>query len=142
MAINSFRNNYFFLSNFYPSIINLDGLLFPTLEHAYQASKTKNLRWRKIIQTTTTPGKAKRIGRKITLNPNWNLEKLEVMKDLIQQKFQPGTLIAQCLIDTSDILLEEGNTWNNTFWGVCNGKGENHLGLLLMEQRNRLIGII
>ena len=32
----------------------------------------------------------------------------------------------------------EGNTWNDTFWGVCNGQGQNWLGKILMLVRSEL----
>jgi predicted NAD-dependent protein-ADP-ribosyltransferase YbiA (DUF1768 family) len=34
--------------------------------------------------------------------------------------------------------LIEGNWWGDTYWGVCNGVGENHLGKLLMKIRDYL----
>ena len=34
--------------------------------------------------------------------------------------------------------LEEGNTWHDTYWGVCNGKGKNKLGKILMQVREEL----
>ena len=37
--------------------------------------------------------------------------------------------------------LIEGNVWNDTFWGVCNGKGHNHLGKILMKVRDEIRGI-
>ena len=39
-----------------------------------------------------------------------------------------------------DAVLEEGNTWNDTFWGVHlkNGQGQNHLGRILMKIRTEL----
>jgi predicted NAD-dependent protein-ADP-ribosyltransferase YbiA (DUF1768 family) len=39
---------------------------------------------------------------------------------------------------TGDEELVEGNWWNDTFWGVCNGVGENNLGKLLMKIRAEL----
>jgi predicted NAD-dependent protein-ADP-ribosyltransferase YbiA (DUF1768 family) len=44
------------------------------------------------------------------------------------------------LIDTGDQELIEGNWWGDVIWGVCNGKGENHLGKILMEVRKELKG--
>jgi predicted NAD-dependent protein-ADP-ribosyltransferase YbiA (DUF1768 family) len=35
-------------------------------------------------------------------------------------------------------LIEE-NTWGDTFWGICKGQGENHLGRLLMQIRDELL---
>lgn len=37
-AIDTFVGEYAFLSNFWPSWIVLDGLAFPTVEHAFQSS--------------------------------------------------------------------------------------------------------
>ena len=39
---------------------------------------------------------------------------------------------------TGDAELVEGNTWNDTYWGVCNGVGHNHLGKILMQVRQEL----
>lgn len=35
-------------------------------------------------------------------------------------------------------LFPEGNTWDDTYWGVCKGVGTNYLGKLLMIVRNDL----
>ena len=43
--------------------------------------------------------------------------------------------MASRLINTGDAILIEGNTWGDTYWGVCDGVGENRLGKLLMEVR-------
>jgi predicted NAD-dependent protein-ADP-ribosyltransferase YbiA (DUF1768 family) len=56
------------------------------------------------------------------------------MEDLSRQKFSHPEL-RQKLLDTGSCTLVEGNTWGDTFWGVCDGVGENHLGKLLMTIR-------
>ena len=61
------------------------------------------------------------------------------MAALIAQKFDKGEL-ALALKYTGDAELIEGNNWGDTFWGVCNGVGENHLGKLLMARRAQLRG--
>jgi predicted NAD-dependent protein-ADP-ribosyltransferase YbiA (DUF1768 family) len=35
--------------------------------------------------------------------------------------------------------LVEGNWWNDTYWGICDGTGRNRLGQLLMDLRNTLM---
>jgi hypothetical protein len=40
---NSFHNEYRFLSNFYPAEVSFEGLVFPTVEHAYVAAKTTDI---------------------------------------------------------------------------------------------------
>ena len=62
-AIDRFREKYAFLSNFHPSEVGMDGLLYPTVEHAYQAAKTLNPGLRAAIRTAGTPGYAKQMGR-------------------------------------------------------------------------------
>lgn len=68
------------------------------------------------------------------MRDDWERVKLAVMLDLLRQKFAHADLRAQ-LIATSDDVLVEGNTWGDTFWGMCNGVGLNHLGRLLMQVR-------
>lgn len=70
--------------------------------------------------------------------PDFDLIKVEIMRDLLEQKFYPGSDLAGQLMSTGFVDIIEGNTWGDTFWGVCRGKGENHLGKLLMKIRENL----
>jgi len=136
-----FRGKYRFLSNFYmhgskPWVI-LDGVAYPSVEHAYQAAKSDNPHYRTEILTCTTPGSAKRLGQKIHLRWDWEDVKLQVMKELLLQKFVKGSELAQRLLDTGSEELIEANVWRDVFWGQCPlGNGLNWLGRLLMEIRN------
>ena len=87
-----------------------------------------------LIQVSISPGKAKKLGRLVHLKENWEEIKIEVMLQLLRKKFS-DPILKQKLIDTNEAILEEGNTWNDTFWGIYNGVGENHLGKLLMKVR-------
>jgi len=55
----------------------------------------------------------------------------------VREKFKQEDL-KQMLLDTGDQELVEGNTWNDTFWGVCRGEGQNNLGKILMKVRMEL----
>ena len=55
-------------------------------------------------------------------------------------KFNENRILKNKLISTFPSILIEGNTWNDTYWGICNGKGENNLGLILMNIRKILKG--
>lgn len=133
--IRSFMGPYRFLSNFWLAEVSLDGVVYPSVEHAYVAAKTLDLGVRAAIAEVDTPGKVKRMGRKLVLRDDWEDVKLQVMEDLLRQKFAPGTALRTQLDLTGSSHLEEGNTWGDTFWGVCRGVGENHLGKLLMKIR-------
>lgn len=137
--IGPFIGKYRFLSNFYPSEVFSFGLSFPTVEHAYQASKTTNEGIALRISQLPTPGQAKSYGRKIGIRPDWESVKLTVMTDLVSQKFYLHKDLAQLLIDTGSEELVEVNTWGDTFWGVRRGVGENNLGKILMQVRSSLL---
>jgi predicted NAD-dependent protein-ADP-ribosyltransferase YbiA (DUF1768 family) len=51
-----FKDEYEFLSNFYPSPFTVDGIYYPTVEHYFQAMKTLNVEKRKEIAAASTPG--------------------------------------------------------------------------------------
>lgn len=136
--INRFVGPHRFLSNFYPAIIVLDDKHYPTVEHAYQAAKTTNLTNRERIRSCQTPGFAKKLGSELTLRPNWIEIKRPIMHDLVWQKFSRHEHLGHMLILTGSEELIEGNTWGDIYWGVCNGKGENHLGKILMKVREEL----
>ena len=134
--IDSFTGENFFLSNFALSDITYNGVLYPTVEHAYQASKTLDLKERCGIASLTTPSMAKHAGKKVKLRDDWDKIKLNIMEELISLKFEIPNLHKR-LQETFPKELIEGNYWHDTFWGVCNGKGQNHLGKLLMKIRQR-----
>ena len=72
---------------------------------------------------------------------NWSRIKNDVMLKLLRRKFVSGSHYATLLLDTGGAELIEGNTWGDTYWGVCDGVGENHLGKLLMLVRDELSGL-
>lgn len=136
--INRFIGEYEFLSNFYPTpIYDNDGKEYPTVEHYFQAMKTFNLQKRELIRLAESPGKAKRISRLVQLREDWEDRKLDIMEKALIQKFQIPKL-REKLLATGDEELVEGNFWNDTYWGVCKGEGENHLGKLLMNIREKI----
>lgn len=136
--IDSFSGQYRFLSNFFLCSVMYEGIEYPSSENAFQAAKTLDIDVRKIFALKEiTPGISKRLGRSIVLRPHWDIIRLQTMVDILAAKFQDPVL-AKLLIETGDAELIEGNAWNDTFWGVCNGKGTNFLGKALMDLRKKL----
>ena len=136
--ITSFQHPHRWLSNFWPCEVVLEGLKFPHVEGAYVAAKTKDISIRKQVQKIQKPGDCKRFGRTFPLREDWDSVKLEIMEHLLRQKFERESNLADKLISTFPAKLMEGNSWGDTFWGVCRGKGENHLGKILMKIRSEL----
>ena len=128
---------YEFLSNFHPSTIRFEGVLYPTVEHAYQASKSLDPKVRDLIRRARTPADAKKLGQGMSVRPDWSEIKLEIMKRLIHEKFE-NPFLRPKLLETEDAELILNNRWNDRFWGVCRGSGENWLGKILMEERERI----
>jgi ribA/ribD-fused uncharacterized protein len=136
--INSFNGKYRFLSNFHISPAVFEGQTFPSVEHGFQAAKTTDIGVRKTFNNSMTPGDSKRAGRKLPLRADWESVKFRVMEDLLRSKFSLDNRLAEQLIATGSEELVEGNTWNDRCWGVCNGAGQNNLGILLMKIRREL----
>ena len=80
LPIARFDGQYAYLSNFYLSPVTLDGEQYPTVEHAFQAAKTIRPELRVPIQLEPDPGKAKRMGRRLSLRPDWENVKLRVVE--------------------------------------------------------------
>ena len=134
--ISSFRDEYFFLSNFYPVEIKLDGIVYPNAETAFQAQKTLDVEERRKFSMLKNPVQAKRLGRKVKLRDDWEEVKLDIMTEVVSQKFLQHPHLIEMLLQTGDEELVEGNKWGDRFWGVCKDKGENHLGKIIMKIRD------
>lgn len=138
-GIYGFFGQYRWLSNFHLANVSFGGVTYVSNEHAYQAAKTlKHLERKWFSDPATDCKKAKRLGRVVTMQPGWDGIKLSVMKQINYQKYSNHAYLKEMLLGTGDSYLEETNTWGDTYWGVCNGSGQNNLGKLLMEIRSDL----
>ena len=143
--INSFKGKYEFLSNFSESFVMMSGIVYPTVEHAYQASKTNNPVERADIAIVGDPRMAKKLGRKVTIASDWDNIRLIVMFGLVHQKFSVCVDLTRKLVSTRQEHLVEGNYWHDNFFGDCYCEkcrdipGENHLGRILMKVRDRIV---
>jgi len=143
--INSFRGRYTFLSNFFGSPVIHENILYPSVEHAYQAAKFPPEEREQFTSLSMSAGGAKKKGHGVG-GPDWRTKTLPLMTMLVRQKFSIPTL-REFLLDTGDEDLCEGNYWHDNFWGDCNcgrpecaGAGLNHLGKILMQVRKEARG--
>lgn len=138
--IDSFRGDFAFLSNFYPSSMWYDGRRYKTLEAAYQAQKTLDPVARETIAQAKSPLLAKKLGYAVKLRGGWDSMRVNVMGELVREKFLQNPLLREMLLVTEEVDLEEGNDWCDNYFGVCRcpkcpGSGENWLGRILMVVR-------
>ena len=138
--ITSFKDDYEFLSNFYPCKITIAGYTFPSVENAYQAMKCANPNdYAQFVNIG--PAEAKKLGRKVQLRSDWEQIKYNVMRQLLDLKFQDKVLL-KMLQDTAPESIIEGNYWHDNYWGMCKCDKckdkikYNHLGELLQRKRN------
>lgn len=139
--INSFKDEYRWLSNFWPANVSFEGDKYSSVEHAYQAAKFPREQRDDFQDPMCSASAAKAMGRRSGVRPDWETVRLDVMRVLLNQKFDPALnpWLAKDLITTGNAELIEGNWWGDSFWGVCRGKGQNHLGKMLMAIRAELV---
>lgn len=134
--ISTFRNDYEFLSNFYTGYpVEYNGIVYSSGEAAFQAQKCPK---RAKEFYSLGPSEAKKLGRSVELRLDWEEVKDQIMLEVVRAKFGNDEVMARWLLATGDEELIEGNTWNDTYWGVCKGKGKNKLGQILMQVREEL----
>jgi len=144
--VDSFKDNYEMFSNFYPVFVQLEGITFPSVEHAFVAAKSTDLLFRKKVAKLPKDeaGKVKKMGRnkkQCKLRRNWDLMKISVMRKLLIQKFAIKKF-RRLLLSTGQMEIIEENYWHDNYWGDCccakckSIKGQNNLGKLLMKLRS------
>lgn len=132
------------LSNFVTVEVTFRGRKFPTVEHAYMSAKIDDENW---IEFCTSPARTasqikQKTNEELLTNPNivtnWEDIKIDVMRECLFSKYQQEPFKTK-LIETGNQNIQEGNWWNDKFWGVdlkeSPNVGENHLGRLIMEIR-------
>ncbi len=135
-----FKDEFEFLSNFYPSPINHEGRKYPTVEHFYQAMKTLDHTERSMIRLSPTPGKAKRLGRDILLRSDWEDVRFSYMSIGVHIKFHTHPHLRQKLLAIPKT-ISEWNTWHDNYWGACTCENcmlihpEDKLGYILQTIR-------
>jgi ribA/ribD-fused uncharacterized protein len=149
--IESFSGPYRWLSNFWPVKINYDGIIYPSVEHAYQAAKTTNKKLREEIAQLPSPSEAKKYWDTHPLKsktPNWKNLKISIMATLIKEKFSISNeiMLVRLLVETAEKRIIEGNNWGDDFWGKVKKdgqkwRGKNHLGSILTSRRTSFLVI-
>ena len=137
----SVNDDFGWMSNFAAFPLTIDGRVWPTSEHYFQAQKFADKAVQERIRGTSSPMQAARIGRdrKLTLRRDWESVKVSVMRQALLAKFTQHVELKELLLATGDAKLVE-QTENDSYWGDGgDGTGKNMLGILLMELRTSLL---
>lgn len=136
-TIERFKGDYEFLSNRFACPFVWEGLQYENAEAAFQSSRCSDERERKAF-CRCAADKAAMKGREILPPAGWENERLAIMTSILSAKFQQNPPLMQRLKATGNLLLINGNSKGETFWGVdlYTWLGENNLGKILMKIRN------
>lgn len=135
---------YGVFSNLYRREIEFEGRRYPTSEHAYQAGKARKPEVREWILGAPTPSLAAMAAHGLyvwDVVPDWATIKFDRMRAVLRAKFEQHPDLGELLLSTGQARLVEVGTVNNAvnrLWGEVDGKGENMLGVMLMEVRAEL----
>lgn len=135
-------DEYGFMSNFYRAEIVMYGEKYATSEHYYQSMKfLRHPELEKWVATAPTPHLAFKASRAIgmeLMREDWDEVKLDVMLDVVREKFYQHPELAKQLLETGDAKLIEDSKVDS-YWGCgADGTGKNMLGKILMQIREEL----
>jgi ribA/ribD-fused uncharacterized protein len=145
--IRFYRSNekpYGAFSNLYRRRILFEDKEFATAEHAYQAGKPKRAEVQEWLLNAPTPSLVAMAAHGLytwEIVPNWSEIKFDRMRKVLRAKFSQHEDLREILLSTGNArIVEVGRVDSpvNRTWGEINGKGQNMLGVLLMELREDL----
>jgi ribA/ribD-fused uncharacterized protein len=129
---------------------NYDGLLYPTVEHAFHAQKVDDEKKEEYQELFTNdeidPSEAKKMGGKknfelnsFSLRKDWDNVKLEKMKEITMEYYAANPKLAEKLRKTGSKKLLHTGFRIDDYWGIKkNGEGENNHGKILMKIRETI----
>lgn len=132
-------------SNLYKRVIEFEGEVFPTAEHAYQAGKARKPVVREWLMAAPSPSLLAMAAHGLyvwDIASDWSKIKFERMKSILVAKFTQHDDLRTLLLGTGNARLVESAKVDNAvnrLWGEVNGVGQNKLGQLLMEVRAELL---
>ena len=133
-------DEYGCFSNFAAYPIRLEGKLWPTSKHYFQAQKFDDEEHAEAIRIEKSPMIAARMGRDRSkpIKEDWEAIKVTVMTAAVRAKFTQHQDLRSVLLATGDAIIIE-HTANDSYWGDGgDGSGQNMLGQILMQVRAEL----
>ncbi len=134
-------DDYGCFSNFAHYGFELDGKMWMTSEHYFQAQKFQGTQYEEQIRLLDNPMRAAEMGRdrRLPLRKDWEAIKDDIMRKAVLAKFTQNDDIGKILVESFPNTIIE-KTSNDYYWGCGkDGSGKNMLGKILMEVRSTLI---
>gem|GEM_PF-153529 len=132
---------HYSFTNFYQgNPISLGGNEWKTSEHYFQAMKFDDPKIQQEIWQAPSARDAFKLARQYRhlVRVDWNYAKEGIMHDIVLAKFSQDPKLKQELLDTGNAVLVEESP-HDPYWGVGpDGSGQNKLGEVLMEVREKI----
>lgn len=135
-----YYDDWYCLNNFSAHAVKYKGVLYQSAEHAYQCQKFNDKRIKKLVKKASSPLLAKEIANKNKdkFRADWHQIKVNILKEIVWAKIGQHDEVRKVLLDTVNKELIE-NSPIDSFWGWGKDhKGENQMGKILMDLRNKL----
>ena len=99
-----------FLSNAHWVDVLFEEHVYPTVEHAFQAARTRSVVQRERIRRAPTPAQARHLGQRVRQRRDWDTLRRSILLALVRQKFDPVAHpdLAEKLLATGDAPLDAG----------------------------------
>lgn len=125
------------LRNNYPAPVDVDGVTYPSVAHAYWALSTADPDVRAAIAAADTAFAARNLAVGARRCDGWEQARTAVMTRLMRAKYAQHPALARVLLATDDatIVYDDGDS---RFWGDNAGRGRNWTGRLLELVRSEL----
>ena len=138
---------YIYFSPYTSHAIELDGYLYPTVEHAYQCQRYKDKKIIDEIRNAHSPVKSWETSCKYKQFQVADFKdekyKRKIMKNLMRLKLEQHNEIREALKNTGDLeIVKRIVTYppGDGFWDIGeDGKGENQMGKIWMELREEIL---
>ena len=128
------------LGTFAAFSFELEGKLWPTVEHYFQGMKFTDETWQEKVRTAATPAQARKLGRMRHRNfrRDWKQVRETVMTRGVYVRCRTYPDLAEELLETGDQKIVENSNFDY-FWGCGRDRrGHNGYGKVLMNVRTRL----
>jgi ribA/ribD-fused uncharacterized protein len=139
MPITFYTPQFYVFNNFSAHAIDFRGKLYPTCEHAYQATKCTDPQGHDAIRNARSPLQAKRLANdtfRAARDPDWSNKKVAVVEEILRAKLAQHPEAQEALRQSGDKEIVEDSP-TDYFWGTgADGSGQNILGKLWMKLRD------
>ncbi|WUI00063.1 NADAR family protein [Spirillospora sp. NBC_00431] len=122
----------------HPSPIEVGGVVYPSVEHAYWALSTRGAGARDRIRVAERAGDARKLAEKEPRVENWSRIRTAVMAGLLRAKYRQHPELAEVLLGTGDAPIAYAGMASE-HWIAHGGNGRNWVGRLLELVRSELL---